>query len=157
MKRTNIAGFTMMELLASLVVLSIGLLGLAALQATSIRHNHDSYLRSMAVSQANDMAERIRANRVGWQSGMYDNLSGMPGSPPSCTNCNPSDSAQLDLYEWNYANGGMMPNGQGQVVAAGNLFNITLFWDNDRTGATGTNCSGDSSVDLSCVTIAVQP
>ena len=58
------AGFTLIEVLVALIIVSIGLLGLAGLQATSVRFNQQAYLRSQAVQQAYDMADRIRANAV---------------------------------------------------------------------------------------------
>lgn len=149
------AGFSMLEILVSLVVLSIGLLGLAALQTTAMRFNHDGHLLSIAVSQANMMADRMRANKAGVTAGDYNTLSGIP-TPPACTTCSPAQRAQKDLYDWNTRNAAALPSGQGTVTAAGGLFSITVRWDNERTGVTGTGCSGDSSVDLACVTVSLQ-
>lgn len=62
------AGFTLLEILVAVLVLSIGLLGFAALQATSINNNQESYLQSQALAIADDLASRMRANRdyVNW-------------------------------------------------------------------------------------------
>lgn len=54
-------GFTLLEVLIALVVLSIGLLGMAALQARALRYNHDSLVRSDATMLANDIMDRMRA------------------------------------------------------------------------------------------------
>ena len=59
----RISGFTLLEVLVALVILSIGLLGLAGLQAASLRYNHSSYLRSQATLIAYDIVDRMRANR----------------------------------------------------------------------------------------------
>ena len=56
-------GFTLVEVLVALVVLSIGLLGVAALQLTSLRSNHSSAMRSQATFLAYDIIDRMRANR----------------------------------------------------------------------------------------------
>lgn len=149
-------GFTLIEVLVSVIVLAVGLLGLAALQTTALRFNHDAQLRSIAVLQVNTMADRMRANKVGVTNGNYNALSGIPTSTPSCTSCNPSDIAQRDLYQWNSTNNQVLPGGTGTVTVNGNLHTITIMWDQDRTGATGTNCSGNTQVDLTCVRLSVE-
>jgi len=61
-KQRALFGFTLVEVLVTMVVMSIGLLGLAGLQATSLRSNSGANFRTQAILYANDMAERIRAN-----------------------------------------------------------------------------------------------
>ena len=56
-------GFTLLEILVALLVLSIGLLGLAGLQTFSLRNNHSAFLRSQAVVLAYDALDRLRSNR----------------------------------------------------------------------------------------------
>jgi type IV pilus assembly protein PilV len=68
----NIKGFTLIEVLVSLFVLSVGLLGLAALQATSIASNSDSYARTQATLIAYDIVDKMRANPAAVASGDYD-------------------------------------------------------------------------------------
>ena len=53
------SGFTLIEILIALLVLSIGLLGLAAVQFQSLQNSHASYERSMATMQARDLVERL--------------------------------------------------------------------------------------------------
>lgn len=96
MKAKKIAGgFSLVEVLVALVVLSIGLLALAGLQLKSVQFAHSSYQRSVAVSQANDLIERIWAGVcvapdsnngicgsgsicADWQA-EHNNTPGMPG------------------------------------------------------------------------------
>ncbi len=54
-------GFTLIEVLVAVVVLSIGLLGLAGLQTTGLRNNQSAYYASQAAIYANDIFERMRA------------------------------------------------------------------------------------------------
>ncbi len=59
--KTN-TGFTLIEVLIAMLVLAVGLLGLAGLQATSLRNNQSAYNRSQATQLAYDLADRMRAN-----------------------------------------------------------------------------------------------
>ncbi|MGB5298560.1 MAG: type IV pilus modification protein PilV, partial [Thiogranum sp.] len=54
------AGFTLIEVMVAVLVMSIGLLGLASLQATSLRFNNDSSAQTQATYLANDMVDRMR-------------------------------------------------------------------------------------------------
>lgn len=143
------AGFTLMEVLIALVVLSIGLLGLAALQATGTRNIHGSYLRSQAVVQAYDMADRMRANLRGVDAGHYTNLSGTPSTHTDCSaaNCDPEQMAQFDQWQWNTNNANLLPGGNGTVVIASGaggcaiadcICTITLNWNEIEGGGTVT-------------------
>jgi type IV pilus assembly protein PilV len=65
-------GFTLIEVLVALVVLSIGLLGVAALQLSSLRMNGSAASRSQATLLAYDVADRMRANKAAALAGNYD-------------------------------------------------------------------------------------
>ena len=65
---TKSRGFTLLEILIAVGVLSIGLLGIAGLQALGQRSNHSAYLRSQATALAYDMIDRMRANKAGVQA-----------------------------------------------------------------------------------------
>jgi type IV pilus assembly protein PilV len=64
--------------------------------------------------------------------------------------------AQHDGYEWSQNLANELPEGQGRVTGngIGSVFTITVMWDDMRTGATGTGCSGDPQVDLTCFTLS---
>lgn len=61
-------GFSLLEVLIAIVVTSIGLLGLAAMQATGLRNNHSAYHRSQATVLAYDIADRMRSNAISMAS-----------------------------------------------------------------------------------------
>ena len=148
-------GFSLLEVLVSILILSIGLTGVALLQAKSIRYNHLAYLRSISVSQAENMIERIKSNETAFNSGFYDNAQGIPANP-TCVTCTEAEMAQKDLYYWNTMNAILLPSGQGSVVRNGTQHRVTIYWDAQKTGATGTNCSNDPSVYLACMTVEVR-
>ena len=128
----------MIDVLVAMVVLSIGLLGLAGLQATGLRYNHGAYLSTQATLQAYDMADRMRANMAGVDDGDYNNVSGLAAPPKDCAvapaNCSSTDMAKYDAYQWNLDNQNLLPTGKGTVVKNGNLYTITVTWDDAGQG-----------------------
>lgn len=149
-------GFTMLEVLIAIVVLSIGLLGLAGLQATGLRNNQGAALRSIAIQQAYDMADRMRGNPGSVANGLYYNTAG--AADANCntvTGCSPASMAANDVFEWNRANANLLPGGQGTITAgpAAGLSTVTVMWDERRTGATGTDCDLNDLNDLICFRI----
>ncbi|HHH44346.1 MAG TPA: type IV pilus modification protein PilV [Gammaproteobacteria bacterium] len=151
------AGFTLIEVMVAVLILSIGLLGIASLQATSLRNNNDASMQTRAAYIASDMAERMRAN-----SGSATSYVGAPSSSPppnDCvvTSCSPVDMVAYDMAEWNQLLS-TLPKGQGVITDAGSgLFTITVRWDEARNDASGTGCDPDNSADLRCLIITTQP
>lgn len=110
------SGFSLLEVLITMLVLSIGLLGIAGLQAVSLRNSHVSSLRSQAAWLAADMSDRMRANLAGLSG--YENI--VPEnvySDPGCINtgCTPAQMAQYDAYQWMTALAAQLPSGTGSV------------------------------------------
>ena len=147
--------FSLLEVLISVVVLAVGLLGIAGMQLNMIRYNHSAQMRSIAIAQVNNMIDRMRANYAGVKAGQYNTISGIPAEP-NCTTCTAAQIAQKDAHNWNTMNSKLLPSGQGMVVGNGNNYTVTLRWDNNRTGATGLACSGNENVDLTCLSIEVR-
>ena len=98
------AGFTLLEVLVALVVLSIGLLGLSGLQTSSLRNNHSAFLRSQATVVTNDIIDRMRANRDSALAGDY-NIAYTAATPVAgcltgAIGCLPAAVASTDLFFW---------------------------------------------------------
>ena len=137
-------GFTLLEVLVTLIVLSLGLLGLAGLQAFSLKNNHIAYYRAIASQQAYDIQDRIRANLAGVIGGGSDNLTATLPADPGCiaTGCTAAQMAVTDQFQWLTANAAMLaggsgtvrcvigPAGSGCVATTGNarVFDITVSW-----------------------------
>jgi len=157
-KHKSNSGFTMIEVLVTLIILSIGLLGLAGLQASSMSNNHNAYLKSQSTLLANDMADRLRANIVGVRAGNYNNASGMPGIEETCLDagCAPDVMAAHDTHEWNTTLAQQLPAGQGTVTSDdAATFVITVRWDGNRNRATGTDCDPADADDLKCTILNI--
>jgi type IV pilus assembly protein PilV len=133
-------GFTLLEVLIALVIFSFGLLALAALMAKGLQYNTSALHRSYASTQAYDIADRMRANRLGITAGNYDSIGGA-GSDPGCitTGCTPAQMAQYDGWAWNSTNAALLPSGSGSVTTDGTTYTITVTWDDDRDGTADDN------------------
>jgi type IV pilus assembly protein PilV len=125
--RHSVRGFTLLEVLVAMVVLSIGLLGLAGLMASSLKNSHSAYQRTQATWLAYDALDRMRANRQVALAGGYNvALGATPGG---------SGMAATDLSQWNAALSNTLPAGQGSIaVAAGGAVTVIVQWDDTRSG-----------------------
>jgi len=66
-------GFTLIEVLISVLILGLGILGVLNLQVRALMDNQDAYLRTQAIFMAYDMSDRIRANADIWQNAIDNN------------------------------------------------------------------------------------
>lgn len=155
-------GFTLMEVLVTVVILSIGLLGVAGLQFGSLRGNQSAFHSSIVTALAAEGADRLRANVPGARDPMnpgvlrhsYDELNAA-GSDPGCidTVCTYEQLAQHDAYEWITSIETQLPSGEGVICrdstpfdgtgsadadngcdgdTASGIFAIKIWWDHDR-------------------------
>lgn len=123
-------GFTLIEVMVAIVVLSIGLLGLAGLMASSLKNSHSAYLRTQATWFAYDALDRMRTNREVALAKGYDlALATAPGG---------AELAAADLSEWDKALAGTLPEGDGsiEVTSATRAVTIIIQW-NDTRGTSG--------------------
>src|SRR5438874_11408845 len=96
-------GFTMIEMLVALVVLAVGMLGVASLFGISLHAGSSAITRMQAVNLATDLADRIRANRRAGDA--PNNAYGGAAADNGCTgagavSCTPAQMAADDLYHW---------------------------------------------------------
>jgi type IV pilus assembly protein PilV len=128
------AGFTLIEVLIAMVVLAVGLLGLAGLQVTSLRNNQSAYNRSQATQLSYDLADRMRANIDG--KATYTTI--LPGAATaklaclSTPGCSPADMAENDLYEWNFLVTTNLPSGAATIAVLAGVYTITISWTENR-------------------------
>jgi type IV pilus assembly protein PilV len=150
-------GFTLLEVMVALLVLSIGLLGLAMLQATNLQYNTDAYTRTQATLFAYDIIDRMRANNPTGTSAnlnLYKVLSNTDydakkaayeackGSGCKCdaSACAYTNLATYDLGKWYEMHDRYLPGASKTRatidISAANLVTVTIFWtekDFDRS------------------------
>lgn len=138
------AGFTLLEALIALLVLSVGLLGLAGLQTRGLATGQNAYFRSQAVLLARDIAERMRANgpyllatensasseyTVTYDRDDADNDACVSGT------CTPQQMARFDVDQWLSELASALPAGDGEIRKQGPLeYHITVSWADSRSG-----------------------
>ena len=118
----NSRGVSLVEVLVALVVLSVGMLGIAAMFVESVRNSRTALLRTQAINLVGDMADRIRANASA--RGAYDLARGAatpavhdcaPSRGSAGVNCSIADLAADDLARWTESVNGALPAGGGDA------------------------------------------
>ncbi len=148
--RNRQAGFSMLEILISLVIIAIAMLGAAGIQLNVLRLNKGSQTRTQAIFLASDIAERMEANKAGAVAGNYSltvtNVT-PSASAKLCdqTVCSSSEMAAWDLYEWGTTVSTFLPQASWSITTAAVAnpitYTIQINWK-DRSDvdsvATGT-------------------
>ena len=109
-KHVKQQGFTLVEILVAMLVLAIGLLGVAALQLRGLQYSFDAHVRGQAASLANGIADRMRLREADAAAGSYNGNYTIPATAPTgCTQA--TASATNDLACWRLAAYRALPPG----------------------------------------------
>lgn len=120
-------GFNLIEILVTMLILAIGLMGIAALQFKGLQYNHDAYSRSQINFLAYDIADRIRLNRDNATTYVGDFTLG-GSAPTGCTQSTGADKDN-DLACWRLAVYNALPPGsEANITQAAGIFQIELSW-----------------------------
>jgi len=171
-------GVTLIEVLVAVVILAFGLIGLAGLQTTAITSNQLSMQYTQVSNLAQNLSERMRANRDAVFANSYNMAAGVPGSPTvNCgtTVCTSAQQAAWDLAVW-YAslssatsfsnvptttsanlNSVQVAVGCATTCVSDSVRLITIYWNPDRGTATGLGCDASTSSDKRCYRLPFVP
>ncbi len=141
-------GFSMIEVLVSLIVIGVGMLGLSGLQIASMKGTNNAHSRNVASMLIMDLSDRMRANPEGVRNGFYNNNVSCSSNETRCrinTYCTTQETARFDVQEVmcgviraGVREGGaanLLPNGSVQISCAANCsvlntpHNITFSWN----------------------------
>lgn len=100
----------MVEVIVSLLVMSIGLLGMASLQGKSLQSNQGAYYHSQASISSYDILERLRSNKTDAVSGLYNH-----SQDDETPNVIEGDIASTDLNDWLTLIENNLPDGAGEI------------------------------------------
>jgi type IV pilus assembly protein PilV len=157
------AGISLIEMLIALLVLSFGLLGMAGLQTYALRNNNNAYYRSQASELANDIVDRMRANRPA-AVGDAPVQATIPASAYNVaigTAPTGGTIAAQDLREWKLLLGGdavagtslgvplgRLPAGDGEVTCSVTtaMCRVRIQWNDGRTGGARPACNPTTAI-----------
>ncbi len=166
------SGLTLLEIMVTVVILSLGLLGLAGLQITGLKNNRDAYNSAVAAQAVQDITERIKADRTEMKANRYDNLSDANAIGADASLCNAASTDTLVIFKNRAAcQLAALPGGSAwvrEVTAGSNIFYVAVRWtDPQLNGATGwaantttnpaTAACGTASADTRCYYSAFRP
>lgn len=127
--RRHQRGAGLIEVLVAVLVMGVGLLGIAAMQATALRNNQSALERTQATIQTYSILDAMRANRTNALAGHYD-LTETCTTPSAATTL-----AQKDLVAWFSGMRAAMGQNEGtcaSIVRNGEQFTITIRWNDSR-------------------------
>lgn len=152
----RLRGFSMIEVLVAVLVMSVGLLGMAALMTTSLRNGQSANQRTQATNLAYDVIDMMRADRrrdsfarINAALGSYSDPEAICGATTktpldysACTGAASADRAYLcDIDRWQRDLCYTLPNGRGRInidPVPGSLYafraRVDICWSDDRTG-----------------------
>jgi prepilin-type N-terminal cleavage/methylation domain-containing protein len=96
-------GFSLLEVMLALLILSIGLSGIAGMHISSIRYAEEAYHQSLATTRLSSMLDRLRTNRSTF-------------------------SRERELLRWNELNKQIMPEGEGSYICEQDHCSVTINW-----------------------------
>jgi type IV pilus assembly protein PilV len=149
-------GFSLIEVLVSMFIVSLGILALAGLLQSAARYGKMSELRSTATLMANDIADHIRANAAGAKAAAYDAKAVFPSAAivappnPDCAaaaaSCSAAQLAAHDMNRWQSRLRATLPDGSpyieyhGAVAGSGqpDTVDVWVAWTDPNTTVSGT-------------------
>jgi len=127
------SGFTLIEVLVSMVILAVGVLALISLQINAMKNTQGGYLRAQASLMAYDIADRMRANIPAVNAQNYDLAMAAPAPVAvSClgiaADCSTTQLALFDLSQWRTRLANYLPGGTGSIntVAGAGMTQATI-------------------------------
>ncbi|ALF90749.1 hypothetical protein RSUY_44460 (plasmid) [Ralstonia solanacearum] len=175
-RRRRQAGFSILETLVTLIVVGVGLLGLAKIQAASVSSTQNSRVRSLIALQTESLAAAMHANKGFWAAGLAPSTFTVSGTTVTdasgtlsatvsgCSSaCTPSQLAAYDVQAWASAMNAKFPSYSTTVTCSTTVgvpvsCNVTVSWSekyvaiNSMTAASGVTSSATQSF-----TLYVQP
>lgn len=156
-------GFALMEVLVTMVIMAIGMLGIASMLILAHKANTSSYLKQQATQISYNIIDRMRANRQAAINGSYNvnNLSSgvptLPSTPTDCrtTQCNAALLATYDVWYWLAREVNLLPNGSASIataVNAGNTIVTVIIQWNDSPAQSKLGANSDISAMNSSLT-----
>lgn len=145
------SGSSLIEVLVSMLILGVGILGISAMQASTLKTNQNSYMRTQAVFHSLDIVERLLSNIAGAQAGNYNDPAPVfTGACQTGAGCSAAQMASNDVALWEASVAANLPLG-GAVICLdsipddgtpaapacnglGTVYAVKIWWDDNRDG-----------------------
>ena len=168
--RKSARGQTLIEAMIALIIMSIGILGIAGMQVLSLQQNRGAMFRAEATQLGNDLMDRLRVNTGIVYNALID---ADPTSAQSCevNECTPVQMAAFDIAQWKcsinsvdaagdtfstcgvtYGITGSLPLGAGSVALVNGVYEVTVRWSEDRIDVP----CGSRTAETACASITLR-
>ena len=151
--RSAMRGFSLIEVLITMALSALALLGAAMLTMHAMKLNQSGRFRTQAIVLSSDIAERIEANKDGATTGAYAIAAGATvTSLKDCAvnACTAAELAVNDLAQWAATVSSALPGGTSQIAQTitGNptTYQIIVAWVDRRDNAPGSGATATESV-----------
>jgi type IV pilus assembly protein PilV len=150
MKFHNNNGFSLIEVLAAVIVLGVGLLATAKMQILALQNTQGGYMRAQVSHISYDIIDRMRTNPLAVTNGSYDlaeadDTPGIINCKGSGANCTAANMAQFDHYWWRTTIDESLPNGTGEITTVDDgiytTVTINITWIDPYSAANGAEQS----------------
>lgn len=180
MKKYKTDGFSMLEVLITLVIILLGVLGMAGMQMLAINNTQIARTHSLAAIMASSLTAQMQANESYWTSSTVSTSvlgvnkkdwtkstlgdSGLNGQNTDCTAgaCTPAGMAGYDLKAWGANLATLLPSGQATVACTGptattpNVCTISVSWTEQNVALHNQNNASTTSTALTSGTVSTQ-
>ena len=160
--RADCAGFTLIEVMVALIVISVGVLGIAATQALAFGRTHTSRTESLVALEAQSLSDAMQANPAYWRAGLFPSTepfivnglsisdSSLNSQTTNCaaTSCTPIEMASFDLRRWGNNLQVQAPGATGSIncqAGSPSLCVITVQWTQKASTAINSGSSSASA------------
>ncbi len=172
--RRGMRGFSLIEVLIALVIIMIGLLGIAGLQAVGVRSSAQAHLRTLAALDAHSLAASMRANRAYWTDvnapanvSILASAAGTVTVSPviatasdcAATTCTAAETAAYDLADWGELLAAMQRSASASITriastgTSASAYAVTVSWSERRIKGQGVS----TATETHSTSIVVQP
>ena len=148
-------GFSLIEVMVAVLIVAVGVLGVAGMQVVSLQQNRDALLRDQALQAGNDILDRIRSNASADYAPVA--LDDAPSSNADCLDniCSSAEMKEFDIALWKCGinpfdeddnvyevcdgfgiSAASLPGGGSSISKVGDVYNVTVEWVFDREGNT---------------------
>jgi type IV pilus assembly protein PilV len=169
------AGASMVEIVVTIIIIAIGLLGVASLQANTMRYLKVANQRTEATVAAYDLSERMRANGQGvknsvtgaasytYTTAYATTVSSLPAMPTcAVSTCTPAEVAAMDINEWLRGLSNRLTDGAGYIVPVAPVgYDVIVMWKEANLTIVDPSCPAGvppaPGIGVRCFTVRFTP